>query len=682
MDGSHQPSISYFKVLINNNIYSSNSIAVSGYTVSLTLAKPVSSTDTVTVTYADPTAGNDTYALQDLAGNDAASLASHAVTNQTLDTSGAVFTFRTIGFTQTSNADVVLTFTKGIQAANAMAGWTLLKDGTTSVTITSATLIGNTLTLHTNATLAATDYLKITYSGGSLTDNFGNSFNDSFNARFIGGSDDNTLNLSQLDGYSSSHWWVNSGGGNDILTGGYNAETLAGSSGADTIYGGGGGDKIYLTEGTAATDTVVIGYDGWVNGAEMMYDFDVSNAGGTYNDRLNLPSGTIAANATLVDGIDVSNLAKHSICNGILTFLDSSGNPVLINSGNTGNALNYLALNITTPGTTVAVAADTDGNGTNDSLGVFQHGAWNEDAFAVVYGINGVTLGNTAGQNVVQIVDTTPPEISGVSFSGTSISLEYSENITFISGAVHNPILLNGSTPLTVSNAATHDNVLTLTTDHTFAATDWILLTMAADIEDTFGNITIAGQKGAIGGDGNNTINMSSSPDSLIISGQDGNDILTASNFGCELAGGKGADTMIGGAGADDFHFYQGDSTAALFIDNNLDSTLDAGDTFIFTGGVDVVNGFSGSDVVHLSVNGNNRSLSNMAVPANGLTIDQRYFLVQGSLSGSTFTAGGGSDTLVIYDGNNTAGVSQTGLVISGVAPSSLTTNGNYISHV
>lgn len=58
-------------------------VAVTGQTVTLTLNSPVVNGDVVTVSYSDPTSGNDASAIQDAAGNDAASLVSVAVTNNT-----------------------------------------------------------------------------------------------------------------------------------------------------------------------------------------------------------------------------------------------------------------------------------------------------------------------------------------------------------------------------------------------------------------------------------------------------------------------------------------------------------------------------------------------------------------------------------------------------------------------
>jgi uncharacterized repeat protein (TIGR02059 family) len=689
LDGAHQPATTgYFQVMAADHgltvMRSISSLAVNGTTVQLTLARPISETATVTVSYQQPSSGNDVYALQDLSGNDAAGFANAPVTNNTVETSASPFRFGTTPFTEGANATFTFIFTKDIVATDAQAGWTLLKNGTEAMTITSASLTNDkTLTLVTSATLAATDFVIIRYSGSTLTDSFGNPFpNDNFSATIIGCSGANTLDIASLPDYASSYWRIGGGGGDDILLGGDRKEVLADGPGNDLIDGGGGGDLIYLTDGIHWADTVKISTGGWLSGITRIYQFDVT--GTTTNDRLNLPSTTVAANAALVDGVDVGPLAKHRISNGILTFYDSSHNPVtIVDTVNTDAALQYLSQNITTPGTTVAFAMDTDTNGFTDSTGVFQaSGGGDLDIFGVLDGVQGVTLGTTAAQSVVQIVDNTAPEIVRTSFSSHAIELSYSETITLLSSATHNPILLNGSTALTVTNRTTADNALTLTVSETLQFTDWLLLNTSADVGDSSGNVATSGHKAAIGGSGNTTIDMSGSVDSLYIDGGAGNDTLTASNHGCSLNGGTGADTLLGGSGTDTFEVTQGEGTAAVYTDVNLNGLLDANDTYTFASGVDIVQNFSGNDVINVETPDN--FSANVSVlttpPADGLTIDQRYFLLTGTYNGTLFTVGDGSDTLMIYDGDRTSGLTQSALVIREVAATSLVTNGPEIA--
>ena len=86
LDAVNIPAASAFTVRVNGtpaNLAGTNAISVNSAnkTVTVMLAAAVYSTDTVTVAYADPTAGNDVNAIQDSSGNDVASLAGQAVTN-------------------------------------------------------------------------------------------------------------------------------------------------------------------------------------------------------------------------------------------------------------------------------------------------------------------------------------------------------------------------------------------------------------------------------------------------------------------------------------------------------------------------------------------------------------------------------------------------------------------------
>jgi uncharacterized repeat protein (TIGR02059 family) len=68
------------------------SLFVSGSTVVLTLGSPVRPGQAITVTYTDPTAANDEFAVQDLSGNDAASFTVIPVLNNVTFAIGAVVT--------------------------------------------------------------------------------------------------------------------------------------------------------------------------------------------------------------------------------------------------------------------------------------------------------------------------------------------------------------------------------------------------------------------------------------------------------------------------------------------------------------------------------------------------------------------------------------------------------------
>lgn len=89
LDTGSVPATSAFAPLVNGGARGVSNVAVSGSTVTLTLASPVVSTDTVTLSYTAP----GTNPVQDVAGTDAASYTTVAVTNQTPASGGSTLTF-------------------------------------------------------------------------------------------------------------------------------------------------------------------------------------------------------------------------------------------------------------------------------------------------------------------------------------------------------------------------------------------------------------------------------------------------------------------------------------------------------------------------------------------------------------------------------------------------------------
>jgi uncharacterized repeat protein (TIGR02059 family) len=85
LDAANAPTPGAFAVLVGGTPHAATAVAVdaAARTATLTLTTPVAHGQAVTVAYNDPTAGDDAGALQDLAGNDAATLAATAATNTT-----------------------------------------------------------------------------------------------------------------------------------------------------------------------------------------------------------------------------------------------------------------------------------------------------------------------------------------------------------------------------------------------------------------------------------------------------------------------------------------------------------------------------------------------------------------------------------------------------------------------
>ena len=712
LDPAHQPASSYFLATVNGNNRGIGNAAISGNSVQLSFLSPVSQGDNVTVSYSDPSAGNDVNAVQDAVGNDATGFVATAVTN--LTSGNATSTGVVSASFSTANGSISYIFNEPMQASSP-SGVTILKNGTGGNILTGASFSadGYTLTFTTSASLSNNDFVVVTYNGGGdLRDMDGNPVSQG--TLVIGGGNANTINLESLSG-THGQFTVRGNSGDDTIFGSGSNDSLYGNAGSDTINGGWGQDNIRVFDGTSrASDTVAV-WDEDESGSQpyyydSVYGFDVS--GTTINDKLDLPSNAIAAStAGFVNGIDVGAVKSHSISTGgMLTFGGTdAGTPVLINAGNLNDATAYLLQNLTAPGQAMAFAFDNDGNGQADSLFVYQNGGgsdFDNNVLVKLVGVNGATLGTSAAQNVVQLVDSSAPHPTDASFSNAAnavFSLSFNENV-LLTDTTGLSLLKNGAGGNIVTGVSTNGNLLNIQTNATLAATDYVLFAYdgaTGNVRDVNNNSMTSMLPGiAVGGTGNTTIDLSalsgeygiydpSGNNTLIgnadenwLDGGSGNDTLNGGAGNDELTGSTGADNLNGGAGEDEFSFEQGDSTSVSY---------NAG-VYTFAGNVaDVISGGFDVAATNLKVNMYNDTgdrielrapipgqdgISYMgAAPADGLVTDQSYYLTRGNYSAGVFTNNAaGNDTLVVYDGNSAIGAaSQTALVLQGVNPSELT---------
>ncbi|WP_283202048.1 SwmB domain-containing protein, partial [Acidovorax sp. NB1] len=156
LDAVNPPATGAFAVVSGGIANTVTGVAVNAAakTVTLTLGTPVDYGQSVTVAYTDPTAGNDANAIQDIQGNDAASLGVTTVTNNTLDTTPPVVSTATVNgnqlvlsYTEATTLDAVNTAPVGAFAvtaggfANAVTGLAVNAAAKT-VTLTLAFVVG------------------------------------------------------------------------------------------------------------------------------------------------------------------------------------------------------------------------------------------------------------------------------------------------------------------------------------------------------------------------------------------------------------------------------------------------------------------------------------------------------------------------------------------------------------
>ena len=179
LDGANPPDAGSFSVLVNGVAVAVTSVAIVGGRVQLTLAAPVPAGAAVTIGYGDPTPGNDANALQDAAGNDAASLAATAVANPVGDSTPPAFVSAA---TSTDGATLVLSYDEAIDGSNPpAAGSFVVQVNGVAVTVTAVAVIGNTLVLTLASPVAEGAVVSVAYAdptpgndAGAIQDASGN----------------------------------------------------------------------------------------------------------------------------------------------------------------------------------------------------------------------------------------------------------------------------------------------------------------------------------------------------------------------------------------------------------------------------------------------------------------------------------------------------------------------------
>jgi len=159
-----------FAVTVGGVSRSVSSVAVSGSTVVLTLSSAVGAGQSVSVAYTDPTGSNDTNALQDAAGNDAATLAATSVTNNsTVDQSVPTFVSAA---TNAAGTTITLTYSEALSATTAAGSDFTVLVGGVSRSVSSVAVSGSTVVLTLSSAVGAGQSVSVAYTdptGGNDT---------------------------------------------------------------------------------------------------------------------------------------------------------------------------------------------------------------------------------------------------------------------------------------------------------------------------------------------------------------------------------------------------------------------------------------------------------------------------------------------------------------------------------
>ena len=165
LDGGNGPATANFQIMVQGERRDVSTATVSGKTVELKLATTITTGQTVTVTYNDPTVGiDDLHAIQDRAGNDAASLIDETVLNVSVVTDGTAPKF--VRAVMASNGfSITLTYDEVLDDANgpATTDFTVTVDGV-SAEPSQVSLSGRTVLLQLGTGVLSLQDVTVSYT--------------------------------------------------------------------------------------------------------------------------------------------------------------------------------------------------------------------------------------------------------------------------------------------------------------------------------------------------------------------------------------------------------------------------------------------------------------------------------------------------------------------------------------
>ncbi len=164
LDDQAGPGTSDFSVELDGETASISSLDVFGRTVVLSLNTAVRELHDVTVTYTDPTGDDDTNAIQDAAGNDAADLIDHKVTNASTVLDQVAPLFQSVAMS-TDGATITLTYDEILDGGNgpATANFQIMVQGERRG-VSTATVTGKTVELKLASAITTGQTVTVTYN--------------------------------------------------------------------------------------------------------------------------------------------------------------------------------------------------------------------------------------------------------------------------------------------------------------------------------------------------------------------------------------------------------------------------------------------------------------------------------------------------------------------------------------
>ena len=478
LDGNSDPAIADYTITVEGNPVDVTAVDADNNTVTLALENPVNPGDTVTLDYSA-----DTNPVQDVAGNEAASLTGQAVTNNTTDTTPPVLQSAVV------NADIVtLTYDEPLDGTSdpVPGDYTVTAAGN-PVNVTAVDADGSTVTLTLENSVTNVDTITLDYSPGT------NPVQD------VAGNDAANL-TGQVVTNTTGDTFAPAAPSLDLVapsdTGASNTDNLT-SDGTPTIQvilnGTGAaapvaGDTVQLLSNSTEVGSAILSASDVSNGSVNIVAADLG-ADGNKSLTANITDeagNTSDPSAALPVTLDRSQPSLQSaVVNGSTLTLTYS-EPL---DGDSDSAITDYT--ITVAGNPIDVTAV---NADNNTVTLTLENPVNpEDTVNLDYTASSTPVQDVAGNNADSLTgqtvtnntpDTTPPALQAATVNGNTVTLTYDEPLDGTSDpvpgdytitAAGNPINVtavdaDGSTvTLTLENRVT--NVDTVTLDYTVGST-------------------------------------------------------------------------------------------------------------------------------------------------------------------------------------------------------------------
>ena len=268
-DSTHKPALAAFTVQKFSSGGSGtpvtfHSLVVSGSQVILSLSQSINDGETAAVSYVDPSASDDTQAIQDAAGNDLPSFASQAVSNNTAPKVTSLVITDAVGDTRVGKAGSVVSLVLGFSEPVTLTGTPVFRfriggvgGATFDVTANANASASSTLTLSATlpTTLLVAENNSITLTGVTLG---------------AGGNITGSLSAATLVAASL--------GSNPVSAPSYNVDTSAPATPTLTLFNG-PGSVATLAQATASSGVLTVTGE---LGAKLLVTFaDSANAATT-----------------------------------------------------------------------------------------------------------------------------------------------------------------------------------------------------------------------------------------------------------------------------------------------------------------------------------------------------------------------------------------------------------------